>query len=281
MPMIINRFSLDSIGIAGFAYDFDSLSGRSSPVVDAFEAFGHSSLRSIIGDLSLWALIELARNHEVQNLLRTELAQISGEPSWEDLVNSLPFLDAVVCESLRLHPIGREIVREVLLQCLPIPALGYLPITHKVQEDDIIPLSEPIMQANGHLTKSIFVGKGTNVRVQTATMNQSAVIWGTDAKSFIPNRWLDGSVTQHRSSEIQGYRHLLTFSDGPRICLGKTFAITELKIVLLVLIKNYKFEMPEGPETELGIHRGLLDRPKLAGKDDATIPLLVRRVCPE
>ena len=29
---------------------------------------------------------------------------------------------------------------------------------------------------------------------------------------------------------MQGHRHLLTFSDGPRTCLGKTFAVTEFKV---------------------------------------------------
>ncbi|KAK0448192.1 hypothetical protein EV421DRAFT_1705921, partial [Armillaria borealis] len=33
-----------------------------------------------------------------------------------------------------------------------------------------------------------------------------------------------------RAKEIQGHRHLLTFLDGPKTCLGKAFALTELKV---------------------------------------------------
>ncbi|GLB33174.1 putative cytochrome p450 [Lyophyllum shimeji] len=48
----MSRVSLDSIGIAGFSYDFGSLSGRSAQVVAAFETFG-SSTRHIITDLAI------------------------------------------------------------------------------------------------------------------------------------------------------------------------------------------------------------------------------------
>ncbi|KAK0438374.1 hypothetical protein EV421DRAFT_1714366, partial [Armillaria borealis] len=33
-----------------------------------------------------------------------------------------------------------------------------------------------------------------------------------------------------RTKEIQGHRHLLTFVDGPRTYLGKTFALAEFKV---------------------------------------------------
>lgn len=33
-----------------------------------------------------------------------------------------------------------------------------------------------------------------------------------------------------KKNQIQGHRHLLTFSDGPRICLGKAFALAESKV---------------------------------------------------
>jgi cytochrome P450 len=61
-------------------------------------------------------------------------------------------------------------------------------------------------------------------------MNRSVEFWGAEAKAFNPLRWIDASIDQHRAQEIQGYRHLLTFSDGPRICLGKGFALAEFKV---------------------------------------------------
>jgi cytochrome P450 len=32
------------------------------------------------------------------------------------------------------------------------------------------------------------------------------------------------------AKEMKSYRHILTFSDGPRTCLGKGFALAEFKV---------------------------------------------------
>lgn len=65
-------------------------------------------------------------------------------------------------------------------------------------------------------------------------MNSAEVFWGASAKEFEPERWLDaGGGAGHgidKAKEIQGHRHILSFSDGPRTCLGKTFALAELKV---------------------------------------------------
>jgi hypothetical protein len=128
------------------------------------------------------------------------------------------------------------------------------------------------------------------------TINRSEALWGNNAKDFLPSRWLDDSISREKASEIQGYRHLLTFGGGPRACLGRTFALTEIKVrssdlgsfitvlissckvVLSVLIRNYTFELPDGPSTKFGSHRSILERPKVAGEDGARVPLIVKRV---
>lgn len=53
------------------------------------------------------------------------------------------------------------------------------------------------------------------------TMNYSEELWGTDARTFNPDRWLDGkgkSLDQHMSS----------FSKGVRSCIGQKL-VPELK----------------------------------------------------
>ena len=63
-----------------------------------------------------WALIELSRNQEIQTKLREELAQFgAGDPTLDQLTNSLPYRDAIVHETLRTHaPVG-EISRVVCI----------------------------------------------------------------------------------------------------------------------------------------------------------------------
>ena len=52
-----------------------------------------------------WALVELARNPEKQARLREELSTFTTkDPTWEQLTYSLPYLDAIARETIRLHP---------------------------------------------------------------------------------------------------------------------------------------------------------------------------------
>ncbi|RDB20270.1 11-oxo-beta-amyrin 30-oxidase [Hypsizygus marmoreus] len=207
-----------------------------------------------------WALIELARNPEAQQKLREELLQLSdGDASWDQITSSLPYLDAVTCEILRLHPPAVDIVRQA-------------------HEDDVIPLSKPIHDLEGQLVDNIFIAKGTTISVPIMCLNRSEVMWGREPKEFNPNRWLNDSVYKERAAEIQGYRHLLTFIDGPRTCLGKGFALTEFKAVLSVLVRNFSFALPDGPGTKIERHEGILPRPKVAGQDGAKVPMVVRHI---
>lgn len=105
----------------------------------------------------------------------------------------------------------------------------------------MIPLANPITTAAGDLVNSIFVAKGTVLRVPIMCLNRSDVLWGKDGKDFVPERWLDDSdgMTQQRAMEIQGHRHLLTFVDGPRACLGKNFALTEFKVRSLLCLLRF------------------------------------------
>ncbi|KAJ7932947.1 cytochrome P450 [Mycena leptocephala] len=200
---------------------------------------------------------KLSRNPTMQTKLRNEILQASGDLTWDEMNNHSSFLDAFTCEILRLHP--------------PVPEA-----TRMAAEDDIIPLSMPIQTARGESVDAVFVRKGTMVTFPIECINRSVAFWGPDAKEFNPSRWLDDSVDQHRAQEIQGYRHLLTFSDGARMCLGKVFAVMEFKAVLSVLVRNFTYEFPKGPETVIGRHRNILPRPKVEGEDGYAVPLRVR-----
>ena len=52
-----------------------------------------------------WALIELALHPDKQDRLRKELAEFTHkDPSYDQMTNELPYLDAVTREVLRVHP---------------------------------------------------------------------------------------------------------------------------------------------------------------------------------
>ncbi|KAF4616127.1 hypothetical protein D9613_011263 [Agrocybe pediades] len=164
-----------------------------------------------------WALIELCRRPDKQQKLRDELSSFIGnDPSFDQLSTGLPYLDAVAQEVLRLHPPVSE-------------------TTRVAAEDDIVPFSTPIRTSSGQELSSLIVKKGTIITSPIQYMNRAEAYWGPNAKEFEPERWLqpDGYAN---AKEIQGHRHILTFSDGPRTCLGKSFALAEFKVKFIKFV---------------------------------------------
>lgn len=44
------------------------------------------------------------------------------------------------------------------------------------------------------------------------------------------------------------------------------------------MIRNFAFELPHGPDTVIGRHRGVLPRPKLEGEEGPRMPLKVTKL---
>jgi len=198
-----------------------------------------------------WMLIELARNPDKQCKLREELRQFSNrDPTYDELA-ALPYLNAVAHESLRLHTTVEDILRVA-------------------NEDDIIPLDAPVETASGQMINSIVVPKGTRVAVPLVYLNTDKDSWGPDAKKYLPERWLDENSTAPKQ--------VYTFSEGPRMCVGRRFALAEVKTVLCVLIQNFSFELVDGPDTKLDLHYSLMAHPKMAGESGSVVPMRVRRL---
>ncbi|KAJ7627812.1 cytochrome P450 [Mycena polygramma] len=208
-----------------------------------------------------WALIELAKHAEIQDELRKELVQFGNEdPTWDQLASELPFLDNVALEVLRVHPPIPETLREAI-------------------QDDVIPLGTPVVAPSGEVISSIVVAKGSAVLAPIRCVNRSEALWGNDAKEFKPARWSElKKEMKLPAKELQGHHHLLTFHDGPRTCLGKSFALAEFKAALCVLVRNFIFEFPNGPNTQLETFLAIVPRPKVVGQTGARVPLRVRRV---
>lgn len=82
----------------------------------------------------------------------------------------------------------------------------------------------------GTVVDRVTIAKGQLVTAPIHCMNRAEAVWGSDAKEFVPGRWLVEDGLPKKAQEIQGHRHLLTFVDGPCICLGRGFALAEFKM---------------------------------------------------
>ncbi|KAF5342980.1 hypothetical protein D9758_013688 [Tetrapyrgos nigripes] len=168
----------------------------------------------------------LAMHPEVQDKLREELLEAQQDYvdiPYDQLV-SLPYLDAVCRETLRLFS--------------PVPSV----LRHATQ-DTVLPLSAPIKGVDGTTISEIHVPQNTKVLVSILSSNRHAAIWGPDALEWKPERWLSPLPKEVIDAHIPGvYSHLMTFNAGGRSCIGFKFSQLEMKAVLALIVAKFKFE---------------------------------------
>ncbi|THV08596.1 cytochrome-450 hydroxylase [Dendrothele bispora CBS 962.96] len=213
-----------------------------------------------------WTLHLLARHPELQSRLRSELSSVttSSSPKISDLtdeemrtmfsdIDALPFLHNVIRESLRLIP----------------PVHSSLRVATK---DDDVPTMYPVQWINGSTSNTVHVPKGSFVHVSIEAFNLDKDVWGQDAWDFCPDRW--DNLSEKVSEQPGLFSNLLTFSAGPRSCIGLRFSMIEIKTFLFFLITNFVFEETGDKIIKANV---VLTRPYVSGKYSAgsRLPLKV------
>ena len=153
----------------------------------------------------------LAQHQEVQQRLRLAVQHLKI-PTFEQ-IESCRYLNNVCREILRFIPPGN-----IQSACKLIVVSG----TNRVALVND--------QVNG-----VTIPKGTVVFIPIAAIHFDETMWGPEADVFDPDRWdnLPETVTNFS---------YLTFLQGPRSCIGRRFAETEMKVLLAILIQHFSFE---------------------------------------
>ncbi|OJA10006.1 hypothetical protein AZE42_12056, partial [Rhizopogon vesiculosus] len=73
-------------------------------------------------------------------------------------------------------------------------------------------------------------------------------LWGEDAHEFNPERWLDGTAKEKKTTPLGVYSNLMTFSGGVRACLGWRFALIEIQAFLMDVVGKFEFALTEKSE---------------------------------
>ncbi|KAF8190974.1 cytochrome P450 [Mycena galopus ATCC 62051] len=203
-----------------------------------------------------WALYALSTNLDAQRKLREELLTISTDNPTMDELNSLPYLEQVVREVMRVHA----------------PVVN---TQRMATEDDILPLSKPYIDKEGNSHDSLPIPKGQRIHIPILAINTDKELWGEDAAEFKPERW---EKIPESTSEIPGmWANLLTFFAGPHNCIGFRFSLVEIKALLFTLIRAFEFEqaVPNGGIGRVNV--GLLQRPTVLAKGPGSgLPLIVK-----
>lgn len=181
-----------------------------------------------------WTLHLLSTHPEIQSRLRQEIkdnmpflfdpnTRSNPERIASADPDQLSYLDNVCRESLRYIP--------------PIP----MTVRESIADDTLGGYKVP---------------GGTIVYVLANAINHLPAYWGKDADTFNPDRWdnLPESWTNNA---------FMTFLQGPRGCIGRKFAETEMKVLLCALLSIYEFERDEStPDPEAWKMWRLVLRPK-------------------
>ena len=154
-----------------------------------------------------WLLYLVARHPDVQERLRDEVDTVLGDRvPTADDLATLPYLRQVVDETLRVSPAAWQTMR------------------HAVDADVIGGYDVPA---------------GASVYVNLLTLHRNPAYWPDPAR-FDPDRFAPAVSAQRPRNAY------IPFGIGPRACLGKSFALTELQIVLAMVVQRFELLIPPG-----------------------------------
>ncbi|XP_052179778.1 cytochrome P450 CYP736A12-like [Diospyros lotus] len=167
----------------------------------------------------VWTMSELLRNPRVMKKLQEEIKMAVGEDRTveeTDLVK-LPYLEMVIKESLRLHPVA--------------PLL----VPHESMEDVDVVLGKDCY----------FVPKKSRIMVNCWALGRDPKVWSENAEEFFPERFVGCDV------DLQGHHfQLIPFGSGRRICPGIQLGLTTIRLVVAQLVHCFDWALPGGISPE-------------------------------
>ncbi|KAL0566665.1 hypothetical protein V5O48_015342 [Marasmius crinis-equi] len=208
-----------------------------------------------------WIFYELSAHPEDQAKVYEEIKRVreknQGELTSADY-DSMTHLTLVLKETLRLHPVVANLDREAL-------------------KNDILLLDFPVVSKNGSLINEIPVRKGQRIRVDISSYNRLESVWGEDASEWNPKRHERLDSEERKQTQVGLFANILTFSGGPKGCIGWRFALMEMQALVTGLLERFEFTIPADVEIEAA-SPGLIV-PSVIGNEDAG-PQLPLRVTP-
>ncbi|ONM25549.1 cytochrome P450 709B1 [Zea mays] len=175
-------------------------------IVDECKTFffaGHDTTSHLL----TWASFLLSTHPEWQHRLRDEVRRECGddEVPTGDALNRLKLVNMFLLETLRLY--------------------GPVSLIQRKAGSDL--------DLGG-----IRVPEGAILTIPIATIHRDKEVWGEDAGEFRPERFENGVTRAAKHPNA-----LLSFSSGPRSCIGQNFAMIEAKAVVAMILQRFALEL--------------------------------------
>ncbi|KAK9157009.1 hypothetical protein Scep_003586 [Stephania cephalantha] len=169
-----------------------------------------------------WALAELINNQHILEKAREEIDKAVGKNRLveESDIPNLPYLQAIVKETLRLHPTGPIIVRESTEDC----AIGDYHIPAK-----------------------------TRLFVNLWAIGRDPKHWENPLE-FNPDRFIGSGLSK---VDMRGqHYHFMPFGSGRRGCPGTTLALQVVQTALASVIQCFELKIGDGTNMKVDMTEG-------------------------
>ncbi|KAJ4413456.1 hypothetical protein N0V82_008530 [Gnomoniopsis sp. IMI 355080] len=184
-----------------------------------FSSAGHDALATTLRALFYY----LAQNPATAKKLQDEI--LSAAAGFDDsrvvpdlVVSKLPYLEAVIQETLRFHPVTGEILERQVTD-------------------------------GGAVIDGYYTPGGAIVGVNAWVLHFNKDIFGQDADQFCPERWLNSSEEQKQEMK----RFVFAFGAGSRSCIGKHIALMMSKKLVFEFYRRYEATL-KYPERKWKVH---------------------------
>ncbi|KAG6538395.1 trimethyltridecatetraene synthase-like [Zingiber officinale] len=161
-----------------------------------------------------WAFSELLRRPEVFEKASEELDRVVGRGRWveERDIPSLPYIQAIVKETMRLHPVA--------------------------------PLLIPRLSREQTTVDGYDIPAGTRVLVSVWAIGRDPTVWD-HPEDFRPERF------EGRTLDVKGHDYeLLPFGAGRRMCPGYNLGLKVIQLSLANLLHGFRWNLPAGKKPE-------------------------------
>ncbi|KAJ3994481.1 cytochrome P450 [Lentinula boryana] len=168
--------------------------------------------RDTTASLLTFTVYMLSQHPDILRKLRSEILSVVGpnrQPTYDDF-RDMKYLRAILNETLRLYP----------------------PVPFNMRQSNKHTTLPPIKPGD----KPIFIPAWTRCIYSVFVMHRRTDLWGPDALTFDPDRFLDERVHKYLTPNPFIF---LPFNAGPRICLGQQFAYNESSFFLVRLLQNF------------------------------------------
>ncbi|XP_075672498.1 dimethylnonatriene synthase-like [Castanea sativa] len=161
-----------------------------------------------------WAMAELLKQPPLIKKATEELDRVIGRERWveEKDIPQLPYIEAIVKETMRKHPVAGLLVPRLALEDCDV--VGY-----KIQ-------------------------KGTRVFINTWSIGRDPSLWDAP-EEFCPDRFLGKAI------DVKGQNfELLPFGSGRRMCPGYNHGLKVVSTTLANMLHGFYWKLPDNMNCE-------------------------------